>query len=300
MPKIAFTMEARKLLYTAMALAPAVLMAGIGVHARTYVDPFDWPAVESDNQITRAYIPLVVRTRDLLASRENEDRSAIRAIAEDWSKGGRSGELKPLVPIGLEEVSMTGNKSKILDANNHLARRLIGIADHEIQSGNYDRASKDLILAADASICLKYSNFLSLYRISLAQNSILRRIEMVYPFVNVEARSRLKSSMKQMICDEQELSRMASRTERLIRAETRKYNEIHQLELISHQSAPEVTLFERSALAKGEEGATTFDPDTIEFARPSLTFEAQQCVAADQRNRLMIKKIMSLSPHSTS
>lgn len=293
-------MEARKLLYTMFAVSPAVLMAGIGIHARTYVDPFDWPSAAEDHIRTSAYIPLVVETENLLSDSSGSSQSEAPRLAAKWIEGARYGDLKPLVATNLDENPAAGNKGKVISANYQLARTLIQLSDSEIAAGKYRRAAASLTLASDSLNCIKYSSFLSLYRVTLAQHSILARIESLYQKASPETQKELVLAMQRMLTDQKQASRLTRHTMRLINTEIQALKEVHMFEGGDDDQQQSGTFFEQPASAKGNGLASEAELENIEFAAPNLSLEVNQCLAADQRNRLMIQKIMSLSPHSVS
>lgn len=293
-------MEARKLLYILLAVSPAMLMGGIGIHARIYVDPFEWPNLDQDQQRIKAYIPLAVETQDKLENRSLAYQSVAPALATRWVDGFRSGALEPLMATTPEENPGAGTKGKVMSINYRLARILIQSADEEIESGNYGQASKVLALASDTLNCFKYSNFLSLYRITLAQHSVLSRLETVYPKVPYETQKELAKVMLRMQADEGRVRRLARHTMFLIRREMETYRETHSTEDGSENTVDLRLPFEHPALAKGNRIDSEMDLAMLEFALPNFSLEVRQCVSADQRNRLLIEKITSLSSHSVS
>lgn len=298
MPNICHTMEARKLLYTMLAVSPAILMAGIGIHARAYVDPFDWPSVVEDHFRTSAYIPLVVETQNLLANPSDVSRSEVPRLAAKWVDGAKSGHLRPLVATTLDENPSAGNKGKVISVNYQLARCLVKYSDSEIAAGNYHRAATNLVLASDSLNCVKYSNFLSLYRVSLAQHNILVRIRIVYSKATPQTRKILAQAMLRMNSDDESADRLTRHTARLINNEIQSFREVHLGDRPGETSQESNTLFEQPALAKSNGLASETELESIELASPNLSLEVSQCKFAAHRNRLMIQKIMSLSPHS--
>lgn len=294
-------MEARKLLYTILAVSPAVLMAGIGVHARTFVDPFEWPSAAEDHRRTNAYIPLVIKTQDLLENSSGpQSRSEASLLATKWVQGSKIGILKPLTATTLEESPSSGNKARVIEVNYLLAKSMIQSSDESVAVGDFQRAAKNLALSSDVLNCIKYSNFLSLYRVTLVQHSILTRMQVVYPKVSPLNQKELVAAMQRMRSDEKLTGRLARHTRHLINAEMASYREIHALEGSQDDSEPTNAFFEQPALAKGNGLLEETELENIEFALPSFSLEVRQCLTADQRNRLMIQKIMSLSPHSVS
>lgn len=280
-------MEARKLLYSALAVAPAVLMVGIGFHSRTYVDPFEWPAVQEDHVRTSAYIPLVIETLNRSNRPDLEDSDSFRQLAMKWIDGERRGDLKPLVPTALDENALSGKKATVFDANQFVVKRLIFSAERQIGSQRYDAAASDLILGANVLSCLKYSSFMGLYRSNLMNHSLLRRIEIVYPRVSPSLRKELAVCMASMQNEEHKVREIAAHAKQLALTEAERYKQIRALEHDPDSSGGSSAFFEHPALAKasGDSGSPLHD----------FSFEAHQCQLVDQRNRLMIKRIMNLS-----
>lgn len=284
-------MEARKLLYSAMAVAPAVLMAGIGVHARTYADPFEWPAVQEDHARISAYVPLVVETFDRLQEANPQDTEAARTLAFKWIEGGQKGNLRPLVPTVLDESAVSGKKATIFDANQFVAKRLLHVAENKIESKQYELAAEDLILAVKVVECLQYSSFVSLYRSNLLHFSVLRRIEAVYPEVDLAKQKQLAACMNSMINDDGKVQKISAHARRMAQMEAERYRQIHALEQDPEKTDASNAFFEHPALAKASGVSGHGDS---ELSLQGLSFEAKQCMLTDQRNRLMIDRIMSL------
>lgn len=293
-------MEARKLLYTLLAAAPAFLMGGIGVHARSYVDPFEWPSALEDHARTQAYIPLVIETQARLKGEHADIGLEASQIAAKWITGAEIGALKPLPPLFLDEDSSLSCRGRVINTSYMLGRTLIDVADKEIEAGNFDKAAEHLMLASDSLNCLKYSSYISLYRVSLSQFSVLRRMESVFLRVSSERRKDLVLTMQRITLDESQAAWLKRRTLRLVRNQAETYRETYAPTLDSEAANIPGTLFEQPALAKGNGLNSEEELESVEYALPISTLEGQQCIAADRRNRLMIKKIISLSPNSVS
>ncbi len=279
-----------------MAVAPAVLMTGIGVHARTYIDPFEWPALQEDHARTNAYIPLVIETFDRLQSTGPENAVALRRLAFKWVEGGQNGSLKPLVPTLFDEDSISGTKATVVDANQIVAKRLVHEAEANIQAKQYDQALDDLILATEVVKCLQYSSFISLYRSHLLHSSVLYRIEAIYSELDDAQKERLIACMNSMTVDDQQIKKITGRAKHLAQLAVEQYKKIQAVGHGPQGNDESNAFFEHPALAKvsSASGYGATDGASLGFS-----FEADQCILAGQRNRLIIDRIMSLSSRPT-
>jgi hypothetical protein len=277
-----------------MALAPVVLMAAIGIHARTYVDPFEWPNTRPDQARMNAYLPLVVETSDRLRSKDRALESDARYLATVWIDGARTGKLKPLIPVSADELVSTNHKSKIFDSNGFVCRRLVEFADGHIKAGEYKEAAINLTLASDSLRALKYSSFMHLFRASLLQSNIIRRIGTIYPHLDKATRTRVAAGMNRMKGDRREFEAIARQARMVIRQQLYASADTENVVQLASRMAPESSFFEQPALAKGLPVDNMPSPEENAFMFPNQKIEANQCVETDERNRLMIKKIMSL------
>ncbi|MBC8064735.1 MAG: hypothetical protein H7Y17_07895 [Chlorobia bacterium] len=287
-------MRARKLLYTAMAIAPAFLMAGIGVHARTFEDTFEWPNAKGDHSRVNAYVGLVRETLPYVSINQLDDEPQVREIAKTWISDSQAGMIKPLVPVGADELYFFGQKGRILDANLMMVRKLQIYADSHIEKGNFREAAIDLVLGSDSLQALKYSSFVSLMRLSLVQSSLLRRIECVYPKLGSKDRAHVGACMERMKVDKRAFDLIAVRTQQILSAEIARHKDTDRAFRQASTTVPQNSFYEQPALAKARSGEVGQSYDDAEFAIINESIEASQCLMADKRNRLKIAEILSL------
>ncbi len=286
-------MEARKLLYSAMAVGPVLLMAAIGVHARTYVDPYDWPETPEDHKRISAYIAMMPELEDMYYRKAATEGRA-REVAQAMIDGRTSGSLKPLTPRNVDEFMPLGIKGKLIDLGQAPARRLMEYAATKIENHDLENASIDLQLASDSLNTLKYSNFMVLYRTSLTQGYILQMISEIYPKVSPDSQERLRACMERMKGSTREYARMASKAKQVIIAQYREYEDVNLALEAASKLVPEPSFFEQPAQAKTKfihQGAYRLDQTII----PNQRVEARQSMLTDQKNRLAIEMITSPS-----
>jgi hypothetical protein len=285
-------MRARTLLNACLAVAPIALMAGIGVHARTFVDPYEWPETHQDHIRIERYVPLAAKTVSVLADRHKSEESVARLLAAKWSGGARKKVLLPLVPATTEDFSPIGLKGQIIDIGFLPARRLLDHADERISKHEYDEALENLTLASDSLYGLKYSNFMSVFQTTLVQFQILRRFERIYLKLNSDQKAEVYRCMAEIKGDGKKFAAVASQAKRVI---LRQYQELEDMTAAmrtASEMVPERSFFEQYAEAKERPVPSRMLADN--FSLPDQRTEAGHCLMADERNRLMIAKIMSL------
>lgn len=293
MPIIPCTMEARKLLYTAMAVAPMVLMTGIGVHARTYSDPFEFPFTADDHARISAYVPYLVEATEKGWKRAPGAEDRARHLARYLIDGKSSGKLKPLVPITADDLNPQGHKRSVYEIATVVARFLIVKADQHIIAGNYAEAATNLALASDSLSPLKYSDFTTLYRSTLQQGHILHRFKEIYPETDVTTQQNIAACMERMKGDRKQFVRIAKTAKRVILECFVTKKTMEEAVETASSLVPEPNFFEHPALAKEKSAETlVYDPS---LPVPNQRLEARQCVMADDKNRAMIDEIMTLS-----
>lgn len=301
MPIIPFTMEARKLLYTAMAVAPVVLMAGIGVYARTYQDPFEWTDSSADHRRISAYIPYIVQATERAWRRSPGAETKARHLAKMLIDGEKSGKLQPLVPITADELNPHGHKATVYEMATLVARFLIHTADEQMKAGNYRDATTNLVLASDSLSPLKYSEFTSLFRCTLQQGNILHRFRKMYPVADEKARGEMTACMTRMKGDRKEFIRIAKNAKRVLLESLGRQQTMEEAVLTASSLVPEPSFFEQPALAKERDPfANSAVNTTLAVPVPNQRIEATQCVLADERNRAMIQQITAPSSKPTT
>jgi hypothetical protein len=293
------TMEARKLLYTALVVAPVVLMAGIGVHARTYVDPFEWPNLGQDHQRISAYVPYLIKSQDLAWRRAADSEAQARRLAMILIEGKRSGKLTPLIPVTADELTPHGQKANVYESATMVSRFLISRADLHIAAGDHQEAITNLVLASESLSPLKYSEFTSLFRCTLQQGNILHRFEKIYPLADENARLEMQACMERIKGDRRQFAKIAKTARRIILECFGKKHTMDQAIMTTSNLVPEPSFFEQPALAKERPFIPT-DVIDLGVQVPNQRIEAQQCIVADERNRAMIQRIMALSPKRAS
>lgn len=287
-------MGARTLLYTAMAIAPVVLTVGIGYHSRTYEDAFEWPNAKGDHSRINAYIGLVRETLPSVGPNRFDNEPQVREIAMAWIEGARTGKLQPLTPVTAEELYLSNQKGRILDANILLSRKLQTYADIHIANGKYREAATSLVLGSDIMQAPKYSNFVSLMRLSLLQSAILHRFETVYPKLGQKDRIQVAACMDRMKIDRRSFDLIAARTNKVILDEIARHQDTDEALQQGSATVPEDSFYEQPALAKARPGNEDQSYAGGEFAISNEAMEANQCQNIDQRNRSKIAEILNL------
>ena len=277
-----------------MAVAPVVLLAGIGIHARTYVDLYEWPETTEDHARVNAYVGVSTEALNWLYYRHTATEDKARKIAKLMIDGERAMTLRPLQPRNVDEFMTAGVKGKVIELGQSPARRLLEFSSQRIQEGDPIGAARNLQLASDSLNVFKYSNFMTLFRISLLQGQILRKIEEVYPKLSNGERHKLDLCMERMKGDMRKYAKLASNAKRVIIAEYREHENLQAALETASKLVPERTFFEQPALAKEkltQRGNYQVDDTII----PNQRIEARQCLIVDQKNRLAIQRITSLN-----
>lgn len=286
-------MEARKLLYTAMVLAPAGLLAGIGIHSRTFHDPFEFPRTSEDQVRVNAYLDVVRETdkRTTVSQRENEP--GIRTIAKRWIRETEEGKLKPLVPVAYDDVVLGGVKNQIVSSMRGLVHALITKADQRTQEGKPREAARDLILAVQTAQTLKYSSFMTVYRCSVLQHTALNRLEPIFETLPVEDRTEIRLRLAALPTDTASLKKIADKARQLYLQAIQRHQD-NNGELLADQVVPEESFFEQPALAKTRPvSETDLDVDGSDYTLPNLNSDAARCMQLESYLKLKIQRILS-------
>jgi hypothetical protein len=284
-------MSARKLLNVAVAIAPAVLMGGIGIHARTYEDPYEWTDSHADHERISSYIPIVRKTNELLASRKSAQENQARLLAREWQNGAKSGRLQLLVPISSREMVEVGMKAEIFSATVLVSRRLIEFADQDIAAGRIDEGVENLVLASNTLGVLKNSDFITLFRSCTLQSHVLKRLEPVAHLATERRRRDIARCVVAVRVDARTIEAMRKRTRKLIvMAALNQVDEGDPADapLIS----PAASYLSEPAHAKTDVSASRFG-DEMATRLDQMSVEMSLCQEADQSNRLTIDGIMS-------
>jgi hypothetical protein len=286
-------MEARKLLYMAMALAPVILAGSIGVHARTFEDPFEWTDTASDQVRINAYLPLVKTTDANLTSRSSATEAETLRLADSWIAGANEGQLKPLVPIAADELAPNGVKNDIFQSQFLVCRRLTEFSDLHSSNGEDASAALDLTKAVQVANVLKYSNFMHLYRCSLLQFKCVERIESIYPNLDANSQSNVRAQLAKIRKYNGKLALMTSRTRSVVLEAMQEKATITRAHKAVDLVVPSTSYFEDRAMARVRPDASLTLVD-LGLRIPSQYSSADRTIEIDQELRLKIQRILSL------
>lgn len=176
-----------------MIASPVILLAAIGVQARTYTDNYEFPRYSAHlERDIRAYTD-VLRLSEMVNEADGSIAHAnlVRQAARAWIEQSRCGKLKPLEPEFLSDAMNEGVKSQIFTASMGLCSDLMVQARDLARRGEYDAAANDLTLATELVQCLKYSDLVSVSAIATRQRGILRMVREYMPNLNRETKENI-------------------------------------------------------------------------------------------------------------
>lgn len=293
-------MEARKLLYTAMVIAPAVALAGIGIHSQTYVDPFEWPAISADHDHMTAYLGVVQETTAATLHRSGDfNEEELRHAARRWISEASIGKLKPLVPVAYDDMVMTGVKGQIVSSMVVLHRALVGEADRHVKNGRYGEAAEDLLLSIRTADTLKYSSFLTVYRTSMLQANDVNRLNKIFGKLPEGQRLTIRAELSKLDKGPVSLQKIADHARKVYVEAIRRHADTEMAISTADRMIPAHSFFEQPALAKEKAPrivSMSLPVDAVSpmLRLPNLTTDASLCVSAQSYLRLSIQRMLSL------
>ena len=292
-------MEARKLLYTSMVAAPAIFLAGIGIHARTFVDPFQFTDTTNDQARMNAYLGIVRESHDKLGYLRKADRQDVRDVAAKWIEGYHSGRLQPLVPVAYDEMVPTGAKDQIVDALSSTYRHLTRQADEEIEEGKNDIAAQDLATSIKLVQTVKFSSFAIDFRCSIWQKSALKRIGEIYSKLSPATKASIEKVLDELANenDREELLRISSNAKHIYFEAMHRQEEAETAMLSAEKVVPSRSFFELPALAKervlAQNGMGGQDLITDMFVLPNLMSDAARCMNQEDELKAQVQKLLN-------
>jgi|GEM_PF-4033263 len=290
-------MEARRLLYTFMVIAPAIALAGIGVHSRTYIDPFRWPSTGADQQRINAYIPLMVE-----ACRYNShhpswldtvDRPALLKVSNRWVDETKAGHLRPLIPVAYDDVVLTGIKGQIVNSMVALNRALVKDADRLAKVGKVEDAAQEALLAVRMANSLKYSSFITVYRCSMLQSTAVNHLEDFFARLSEARRAQIKAELQGLQKGAAPLREIANHAKDIYLYALQTHEDTELALSTTSRIIPSRSFFEQPAAAK-ERLSSRHDVLYRTLRLPELNTDATLCVQAENYLRLSIQRLLSL------
>lgn len=291
LPRIPNMLEARKLLYSMMLAAPVALMAGIGVHARSYEDPFQFPDSGADHRRINAYIPLVIETKQKASEFGNSDETVVIELAKKWLAAKENGDLQPLSPVGTDEFVPTGIKGKILECQLHVSKRLIQLASLRRERGQSTAALQDLVLASKVANIMKYSNFNTFFRCSLMQTHAISQLDKVFDGLTTDEQNVAIHTFQDIRDHHGKLAIMANRARKIVIDAITVHEDIDVALASADRAVPSRSFFEQTASAK-RIPTLGYDVVGAHYQIPSQFSTVQRALYADEQIRSMTKKIM--------
>lgn len=181
------TMSVRRLVYKLMVLSPALLMAGLSVRERTYVDEYLIPAQGPvDHARMNQYVPVIRETRPVLARPPSSllmdgHNDRIRRTGELWAQAADDRVLGPIHPAFYGDSIREGAKSEIFAARGTLVSYLSTLGRWEDAAGNVERALNDYLLALRVANVGKFSDLEAVASSNLQQRGPLESLGALVP-----------------------------------------------------------------------------------------------------------------------
>lgn len=199
-----------------MAVAPFVLLAGIGVQSRTYAD--DYQPVSSSpehDQATLAYRDEVIATRHILAQPTSPDRTrALRRLAARWTEGAKSGRLKTLRPVAYDDTSMEGVRGDITGLTVRLTVELTILGRREHDAGELQTAAEHYLRALRVAEVTKYFDFQSVTKGAMAQRRTVTLLTQLIPSLPEDERIKVADALTELQNGQRSLSDIGILTRR--------------------------------------------------------------------------------------
>lgn len=202
-------MTARTLLYEMMVASPVILLASIGVYARTYEDPF--VMVQSSEEATAhlmAYAePIRMAEREFGYDLGHFTLEGSRKVAAEWVRAYRAGEIGPLVFERNGDSVRDGPKALVMQTADRLAASLIFGGEHEMVRSRRSSVN-DILLGYEVASILKYSDLHSLGQCSMRQRSALRILMEHAETMSEDERRKVAAALRRIPDDPHSLERI--------------------------------------------------------------------------------------------
>jgi hypothetical protein len=209
-------MSARKLVYRSMVFAPAIFLVGLGVHARSLSDNFNFVANDPGRErAVLAYVPYLKKSDGFVDWTQNQSFEEARRVAKIWIEGAEQGKLKPLTPVAFEDTSSEGAKSEIFQVSSRIVTRLLQGVTRSIAAKNYHEATEDVVLAVRLANVLKHSDFISLFNNATAQRRGIQEIVEVADHLTAEDREKISELLPITQTKTELISKMLKRSRQL-------------------------------------------------------------------------------------
>lgn len=204
-----YGMTARTLLYEMMVASPVILLASIGIYARTYEDPF--VMVQSSEGATAqlmAYAePIRMAEREFGYELGYFTLEGSRKVAAEWVRAYRAGEIGPLVFERNGDSVREGPKALVMQTADRLAASLIFGGEHEMVQSRRSSVN-DILLGYEVASILKFSDLHSLGRCSMRQRSALRILMEHAETMSKDERREVAAALRRIPDDPHNLERI--------------------------------------------------------------------------------------------
>ncbi|MFQ3586582.1 MAG: hypothetical protein SNJ74_07760 [Fimbriimonadaceae bacterium] len=202
-------MTARTLLYELMVASPVILLASIGVHARTYEDPFVMvqSSEAADAQLMAFAEPVRMAEREFGYELGHFTLEGSRKVGKEWVRAFRAGEIGPLVFERNGDSVREGPKALVMQTADRLAAALIFGGEHEMAQSRRSSVD-DILLGYEVAAILKFSDLHSLGRCSMRQRSALRILMEHAEDMGKAERRRLAAALRRIPDDPRSLERI--------------------------------------------------------------------------------------------
>lgn len=201
-----------------MFASPFLLIAGVGAHARLFVDPFEPTGYSHQGQQRIfAYKDVVEHTRG--AANLKLSPTDRLAIADSWIAGYKEGKLQPIFPATDDDSTQEGIRGEIFQAVSQLNESLYRQAKRAASQGDLKLAKDTLLKSLQVSEIIKYSDFTILNALRLQQTHALKKLNSL-EIKSPSERKEIASSLQALLAEQRPLDNLAV-------LERRQYSESH-------------------------------------------------------------------------
>ncbi len=142
---------------------PFVVVTTLGLHAHHAAEPFKFVAnTRARDMLVSNYIPVVRESENASKGKLLIPEKKAMELASHWISGAKSGLLRPLTPIAVDDSSREGVKGQIVRSCMKVAESLNLSASEHLRAGAYGLAIRDTLKSMETVQTVKFFDFASL------------------------------------------------------------------------------------------------------------------------------------------
>lgn len=186
---------------------PFLLVTTLGLKAREQRHVYSYTSYSQiEERNISAYVPLVKATEAVYDVNDCIPRPEAGKLARMWIQGSKSGDLKPLPQITIDDSTRDGVKSQILRDAEEVSESMAYWGGIQLSKGDYQQASQDALTALEVLRTPRMFDYSSVSSCSIPQRRALEIIRASMPHLPAGTQASIRKQVHSFVVPDQDFT----------------------------------------------------------------------------------------------